>query len=267
MDEDDTLQMLSRCMGNDGDAQKRMKNIKTLVDYARGTISRLVLRQIASETQEMIIKDILSRRKDPLPQGSGTLDNIEGLANKGVKLTKAEKDKLDKLLRTLGISDRQFALFRVFREAARETAHPDLDLLPHDAVSKTALDNMRTNPELEKYAKEVLDTYWRTVRYYSDVALGKGPKKKAEEMAATKVRLPTQSGDKIDRSKIREKLLELPLPAFSDVVESVSELTAVAPIKQKNKTYRTVKTLRHKNKFVQSKFLQPKNKQSKKHKR
>lgn len=201
----------------------RLHAAGTLVDYARATVSRLVMRQIASETQAIIIKDVMSRRKDPMPQGSWVLDSIEGLEKKGVKLTKAEKAKLEKHLEALGIHDRELALFRLFRETARDIAHPDLEELPHDAINRTALDSLREadeNSKLEAYGREVLETYWRTLRYFTAAATSKTRKHNKET-----VRGPQKRTDKIRREELRDEIAALPVPPFSEVVDSVYKLS------------------------------------------
>lgn len=194
----------------------------TLIEYARATVSRLVMRQIASETQAIIIKDVMSRRKDPLPLGSGTLDNIEGLEKKGIKLTKAEQEKMTTHLTALGIDNREFALFRLFRETARDIAHPDLELLPHEAINKTALDNLKTDAKLEDLGKEVVDVYWRTLRYFSKVQLDKTRKKNSDGHHRDRKNL-----EKINREKLREDMALLPIPKFESVVESISKLRTI----------------------------------------
>lgn len=220
----------------------RLHAVETLVDYARATVSRLVMRQIASETQAIIIQDVMSRRKGPMPQGSWILDNIEGLEKKGVKLTKAEKAKLEKHLEALGIHGREMALFRLFRETARDIAHPDLEALPHDAINRTALDSLREaseNSKLETYGREVLETYWRTLRYFSDINT-RSTRKASKET-------PPRHTDKIHREELREEIEKLPVPRFSEVVDSVYKLSKLAE-SQKNNNIQNTKTHKQHNK-------------------
>ncbi len=195
-----------------------------LIEYARTSVARLVMRQIASETQEMIIKDVLSRRTKPLPQGSGTLDSIDGLGKKGVRLTAAEKKKMDKILADLDINDREFALFRTFREHARDTAHPELQALPQDALSFTALDHLHDDPKLEGYGREVLDVYWRALRYFSGLSTDGKTRKNKSEQHGIHTAIKVQHNEKIDRFALREELEELPSPPFPAVVEAVFKL-------------------------------------------
>lgn len=200
------------------DLHEYLHSSLVLTEYARATVSRLVMRQIASETQAMIIKDVMSRRKDPLPLGSGTLDNIEGLEKKGIKLTKAEQEKMDKHLAALGIENREFALFRLFRETAREIAHPDLEQLPHDEINKTALDNLKSDAKLAELGREVVDVYWRTLRYFSNIQMNKTRKQKTAPKVHHRDR---KQLEKINRDKLREELAKLPIPKFDAVVSSI----------------------------------------------
>lgn len=237
----------------------RLHAAEILVDYARATVSRLVMRQIASETQAIIIQDVMSRRKEPMPQGSWVLDNIEGLEKKGVKLTKAEKAKLEKHLEALGIHGREMALFRLFRETARDIAHPDLEALPHDAINRTALDSLREaseNSKLETYGREVLETYWRTLRYFSDINT-RSTRKVSKEV-------PPRHTDKIHREELREEIEKLPVPRFSEVVDSVYKLSKldVVDTQKNNKPHN--KTQKHKNNKSHNKTQKKHNKKHKK---
>lgn len=223
-----TRQLSQQGVQNIKQLNTRLHASEILVDYARATVSRLVMRQIASETQAIIIKDVMSRRKDPMPQGSWILDNIEGLEKKGVKLTKAEKAKLEKHLEALGIHDREMALFRLFRETARDIAHPDLEELPHDAINRTALDSLREsgeNSKLEAYGREVLETYWRTLRYFTAASTSKTRKR-----GDNPVHKPHRNTEKIRRDELREEIEALPVPEFSEVVDSVYKLSKLTPV-------------------------------------